>query len=204
MKEIYLIRHGETDFNKQGIVQGNGVNPPLNEKGRGQAKAFFEKYKTEPFEIIYTSTLQRAIETVTSFINLGILHERFHELDEISWGIYEGKEVTHQFRHEFQSVLQQWRDGLYDIKVEKGESPNELQIRHKEFIEIIRSRPQEKILICMHGRAMRIMLSTMLNKPLSAMDEFPHHNLSLYRLVDDGKEFQVTDFNDITHLHAEV
>ena len=40
-KTIYLIRHGETDFNRQGIVQGSGVDSDLNELGLAQAEAFF-------------------------------------------------------------------------------------------------------------------------------------------------------------------
>jgi broad specificity phosphatase PhoE len=44
-KELYIIRHGETDLNKQGIVQGRGINSDLNDTGRAQAAAFFKMYK---------------------------------------------------------------------------------------------------------------------------------------------------------------
>ena len=44
-KEIYIIRHGETDYNRQGIVQGQGVDTSLNDLGRRQASAFFEHYR---------------------------------------------------------------------------------------------------------------------------------------------------------------
>ena len=43
-KEIFIIRHGETDYNLQGIIQGKGVNPSLNDKGRKQAQLFFDHY----------------------------------------------------------------------------------------------------------------------------------------------------------------
>ena len=154
--------------------------------------------------MIYTSTMQRAIESVQSFIDLKIPHEKFSELDEISWGEFEGKEVTSHFRHEFKRIIEEWRSGNLDEKTPLGESPNEMQQKHFRFINVIRSRPQKKILVCMHGRAIRILLCTLLNKPLNEMDEYPHHNLSLYRLTDDGKEFQLTHFNDISHLHVEV
>ena len=45
-KKIYLIRHGQTDFNLQGIVQGSGVDADLNDTGKAQADFFYEKYKT--------------------------------------------------------------------------------------------------------------------------------------------------------------
>ncbi|HYG15236.1 MAG TPA: histidine phosphatase family protein, partial [Bacteroidia bacterium] len=40
-KTIYLVRHGETEFNRMGIVQGSGVDSELNETGRKQADLFF-------------------------------------------------------------------------------------------------------------------------------------------------------------------
>ena len=51
-KRLFLVRHGQTDFNLKGIIQGGGVDSSINEKGREQAQAFFEKYKNEDF--IYT------------------------------------------------------------------------------------------------------------------------------------------------------
>ncbi|HLS39123.1 MAG TPA: histidine phosphatase family protein, partial [Sphingobacterium bovisgrunnientis] len=58
-KTFYFIRHGQTDLNLKGIVQGRGVNTSLNDSGRKQADAFFNAYKHIPFDKIYTSTLVR-------------------------------------------------------------------------------------------------------------------------------------------------
>jgi probable phosphoglycerate mutase len=66
-KTIYLIRHGETDFNRQGIVQGSGVDSDLNELGRAQAEAFFQSYQNVNFDKVYTSALK---EHINLFINL--------------------------------------------------------------------------------------------------------------------------------------
>ena len=44
MKQLYIIRHGETELNRLGIVQGRGVDASLNETGITQAEAFFQKY----------------------------------------------------------------------------------------------------------------------------------------------------------------
>ena len=51
-KTLYIIRHGETDLNKAGIVQGRGMNTDLNETGRKQAESFFRAYKNVPFDKI--------------------------------------------------------------------------------------------------------------------------------------------------------
>ncbi|RZK17301.1 MAG: histidine phosphatase family protein, partial [Flavobacterium sp.] len=98
MKEIYIIRHGETELNRQGIVQGRGVNSDLNDTGRAQATAFYEHYKNIKFDKIYTSELKRTHQTVNSFIELGLPWQQLGGLDELAWGIWEGKPNTEEAR----------------------------------------------------------------------------------------------------------
>jgi probable phosphoglycerate mutase len=88
------------------------------------------------------------------------------------------------------------------VKTEKGESPLELQQKQQKFIQYLRQQPYSKVLICMHGRAMRIILCTLLKKPLQQMDEFPHHNVCLYKVKDDGNDFSIELFNDLNHLNG--
>ncbi|MFT6214617.1 MAG: putative phosphoglycerate mutase [Roseivirga sp.] len=63
------------------------------------------------------------------------------------------------------------------------------------------SKTEEKqILICMHGRAMRLLLAIMLNYPYSGMDYFVHNNLGLYELTFTGKMFVLDKYNEVSHL----
>lgn len=201
-KEIYIIRHGETDFNQMGIVQGKGVNSHINQVGRAQAMLFFEKYKSAGFEKVYTSTLKRTHQTVAPFIEMGIPHEAHAGLDEISWGVHEGKQDQDSFK-EFYRVLHEWKQGNVTLSIQDGESPIVVQNRQLEFIEELRGAPEQKVLICSHGRAIRILLCTMLDQPLHKMDTFPHQNVSLYKLLFDGQGFTIELFNDTTHLNAD-
>ena len=202
-KELFIIRHGETDFNLQGIVQGRGVNPSLNETGRKQAQMFFNNYKDEAFEVIYTSTLQRTHETVKSFISKGIRWEQSAALDEISWGVFEGKRADSDFKALYRKLIDGWSMGDFSLKAPGGESPLEVQLRQSNFLASLLQQQDKKILICMHGRAMRIFLPTMLQKSLLTMDEFPHHNLTLYKLVYSHERFSVELFNNLEHLYEE-
>ena len=59
VKDIYLIRHGETEYNRKGVVQGSGIDADLNELGQKQAEAFFAHYQDLPIDKIYTSALKR-------------------------------------------------------------------------------------------------------------------------------------------------
>jgi len=200
-KMIYLIRHGETDLNRRGVVQGRGMNTSLNEIGKKQADAFFEAYKNVPFDKIYTSTLKRTHQTVGKFIKLGIPWVQYAGLDELAWGIYEGKESTEEMRSAFLDMMSSWTKGDLHLKFEDGESPLELKERQLEVLEkLIEINNDKNILICMHGRAMRLFLCLLTNRPISDMDEFPHQNTTLYKLRFDGSKFTIVDFHNTDHL----
>ncbi|PTX18387.1 putative phosphoglycerate mutase [Pontibacter mucosus] len=203
IKKIYLIRHGQTDYNLKSIVQGSGVDSVLNAEGQRQADLFFEKYKEVPFDKVYTSTLQRSIQSVQKFIDLGIPHERHAGLNEINWGTREGTRITPEEDAYYHSILQTWCEGNTAVCIEGGESPELVYERQKPFVDLMLSRPEEEtILICMHGRAMRILLCQLLRYPLRCMDEFEHRNLCLYQLDFTGSMFSVRKYCDVAHLQA--
>lgn len=200
-KKIYLIRHGQTDFNKKGIVQGSKVDSDLNEIGKLQASLFYERYKDVSFDKVYTSALKRSIQSVQAFIDLGIPHEKYTGLNEISWGDMDGIQASYQSAQHYKEITLRWSNGEIDARLDNGESPLDVWKRQQPVIETIFSRSEEKtILICMHGRALRVLLSGMLHKDLAKMDMFIHENLGLYLLDYDGKNFQIIMENDQTHF----
>jgi probable phosphoglycerate mutase len=203
-KIVYIIRHGQTDLNRHGIVQGRGIDSPLNDTGHLQAHAFYQAYKDEGFDRIYTSTLQRTVQTIQPFINDGIPHVSLSGLDEISWGIYEGKNQDPALIEGFNNLIERWRSGELDAAVEGGESPAQLIERQKVAMDAILSAPEDgKILICMHGRAMRILLSWLVLGDASQMDTFQHTNTSLYKIkFDVDAPCQILDAYNIAHLEA--
>lgn len=203
-KTFYFIRHGQTDLNLKGIVQGRGVNSSLNENGRKQANAFFNAYKHIPFDKIYTSTLIRTHETIAQFEQeLNIITEELVGLDEISWGIYEGKAQDKSIMDGFAALVSSWQNNELDVHIEQGESPNQLVKRQKEAISYMLSKEDEEtILVCMHGRALRIMLCHLTGIPVSKMDNFPHTNTSLYVLAYENDKFEIIDHFNTTHLEG--
>lgn len=202
-KKVYLIRHGQTDFNLKSIVQGSGVDTDLNELGRKQADAFFEAYKHIPFDKVYTSALKRSQQSVKRFLDLGLPHDALVGLNEISWGTKEGHRVTLQEDEYYHYMLKQWQTGNTTIRIEGGESPDDVVKRMKPAVDYIMRQQNEKtILICMHGRAIRILLCHLLNYPLRCMDMFEHVNLCLYLLNFTGSMFHIERYNDTAHLRS--
>ncbi|MGZ3765034.1 MAG: histidine phosphatase family protein [Mucilaginibacter sp.] len=201
LKTLYIVRHGQTDLNKQGIVQGRGRNTDLNEEGRHQAQLFHDAYKDVPFDKIYISELKRTQQSIQPFIDQGLPFEKLSGLDELAWGVLEGQPSTPENKAAFMKLLRDWLNGNLDSKFEGGESPNEVKTRQLEALQIIMSHPEEKeVLICMHGRALRLFLCILLNKPLTEMETFPHQNLVLYKVTWDGHQYEIVDFNNAQHL----
>ncbi|WP_291784086.1 histidine phosphatase family protein [Cecembia sp.] len=200
-KKIYLVRHGQTDYNLRGVVQGSGIDAPLNRNGQRQAEAFFDFYKNIPFEKVYYTGLQRTKQSVDGFLKLGIAHEAVPALNEISWGRYEGVPMTPEENKYYEHMLEQWSSGNLDYAIEGGESPNIVAKRLKRGIDYILAQPEELILICMHGRAMRVLLSIMLGYDLRHMDLFKHQNLGLYVLHQNALgAFRIEKYNSGEHL----
>ena len=180
-KRIYFVRHGETDCNSKNLIQGRGVDAPLNALGHQQAEAFYQHYKHIPFDKVYTSSLQRTHQSMAPLLKSGIPHEIIGGFDEMDFGIMEGKEMfdsTGTFT--LKSLLEQWKNNEGDAKAEQGESPNEVLQRMKDALETVLSRKQEaNVVVCMHGRALRILMCYLLNLPISNMEKYFHANLAV-------------------------
>jgi probable phosphoglycerate mutase len=202
LKKIYLIRHGETYYNQFGLVQGSGIDSELNESGWLQARAFYNAYKHISFDKIYTSALKRTHQTVWDFISRGIPWQQLVGLNEMGWGHREGRAITHNDDIEYQKILAAWRNGDMHVKPEGGESPLDVLNRQKLALQhILQNDEESTILICMHGRAMRVFLCLLLDVPLREMDSFQHSNTCVYILnySIDGN-FSIEQANDTSHL----
>lgn len=200
-KKIFLTRHGQTDYNKKGVVQGSGIDADLNDWGKAQAQAFYDHYKSMPFDKLYVSALKRTHQSMAGFMKAGLNREVLPELNEISWGAREGMPIDEEGNAYYQQVIRCWREGQTDLSIEGGESPEEVALRLRKGLDYIMSKTNEKnVLVCMHGRSMRVLLTIMLNYPLKGMDMFAHSNLCLYELTWSGSIFTIDRCNDTRHL----
>lgn len=200
-KKIYLIRHGQTGHNHRGIVQGRYVNSKLSKKGYRQAEAFYEAYKDVPFQKVYTSTLQRTIQTTQKFIDAGIPHEELPGLDEICWGESEGLFQNGENNKKYFEIINTWKRGDLDPRLEGGENPFDVQKRQEQALKYIASQPEDLVLVCMHGRALKIMLAWITGLNMKEMDSFDHDNLSLYILNYENKRWTIETHDDRSHLN---
>lgn len=150
--ELYIMRHGETDWNKAMRMQGQ-VNIQLNDYGRELAVKTKEGLKDIKFDYVYSSPLDRAIETakiVTGYEEDRIIKDE--RLREISFGIYEGKypdERPPEFMDFFKAPDKY-------IAPDRAESYEQLCSRTEDFIRkvifpLAEKEPEAKVLISGHG-----------------------------------------------------
>lgn len=199
-KTIYILRHGETEFNRKGMVQGRGVNASLNENGVNQARKAGKYLSSVGFDSVFTSELIRTRETVNEFSLNGTPVKSHNGFDEISWGNQEGKVASYDAKNLYAETVNGWRRGDLHLNVGGGENPIEVMERQKVAMELVLANNAQNTLICMHGRAMRVLLCWTLNYPLNYMDGFPHQNCSYYALGFRNGSYFLKEFNQTVHL----
>lgn len=202
-RAIFLVRHGETDFNRKGIVQGSGVDSSLNDKGRAQAFLLYERLRDIKFDFIVHSDLKRTRETLDPFLS----DKKFpviqrSEINEINWGIYEGQLPSPEARAAFRSLIRDWDSGKLHARLEKGESAAELQARIIQFVDWLTKETFERVLICSHGRTIRALHCTLCGLRMEDMSLLHHNNTGLFQYQNEGAETFWTPIliNDVRHL----
>jgi len=198
-KVVYLIRHGQTGHNHRGIIQGRYINSKLSKKGFLQAEAFYNAYKDVPFEKVYTSTLLRTKQTVKQFIEAGLPTEQLPGFDEICWGESEGLFANGDNNKQYHETISNWKSGKLHHRIAGGETPIDVQLRQEQALKYIATQPEKLVLVCMHGRALKILLAWISGMSLKEMDKFHHDNLSLYILQYDNG-WSILKNDDREHL----
>lgn len=201
---LYLVRHGETEYNRRQIMQGRRINSSLNATGRRQAEALGRRFADVPLDALYTSSLRRAIETADAVAahHEGIPRYRLEDLDEMSWGVYEGEARSPELQAFLDEIRGHWDRGHFGYCVEEGESILDVQTRGLRAIEhIVTRHPGETVLVVSHGRFLRVLLASLLEAyGLARMDEIPHANTGVNNLVYAAGRYEATLLNCTAHL----
>lgn len=160
--KIYVIRHGETDANKNGVLQGSS-NWPLNEDGVKLAKISGENMKGIKFDACFSSPLDRAMQTAKLFLensNNDIEIQVDNRLAEFNMGIYEGKKITkEELEVPLIKILLFKFNPFLCGRFKGGETIKELCNRTQDFLNELKDKDYENVLVSTHGCALRAMLN---------------------------------------------
>lgn len=197
---LYILRHGETELNRLGIIQGSGVDAELNSTGYAQAAAFFQQYGDIDFQLVVTSRLRRTHQTVRHFIEKGIPWEQTADINEISWGDHEGLPPTPERTALYHAMIARWQQGNLDASLPGGETARQLAERVHRFVHWVKNRPEQRILVATHGRTLRCLVTALKGIGPADMEGTPHANTGLYVVRHHEGQFHFELENDISHL----
>ncbi|MGA9173181.1 MAG: histidine phosphatase family protein [Thermoactinomyces sp.] len=197
--EVFLVRHGETEWNKEKRFQGHR-DVPLSERGEKQAEQLAHYFKHHSFDAVYASDLLRARQTAERVANeLGLPVTCLTELRERYVGEWEGLTLE-----EIKSKYPDWEKvrltgGMYGV-----EPMEQVQARFADkCIELAKKHLGERILIVAHGLCMNVAISFLTNGEYG-YDKERLQNTSITHLVyheNDG--WTVKAYNATPHLPGE-
>lgn len=167
---IYLVRHGETDWNKKGLIQGH-TDIPLNNRGLEQAGVLKNKLKHIVFDEVFSSDLSRSVKTAEVIaLEHKLIVQTTRVLRERRYGDFEGKSFE-----EFNKLTVD------------AETDEEVTQRLITFLsEISAVKPNKKVLVVSHGGAMRMVLNYLTGKKFTrgSID-----NTAYVEIESDGVDF---------------
>lgn len=195
--ELFLVRHGETESNVTGLLQGQQQGA-LTEKGYREARALAARLHRERFSHLFSSDLLRAKETCREIASnhSHIMIVESPLLRERALGEWEG-----QAGQEYFKALIESGESRIDFIPNGGESIRDLQIRTDCFLEELGTLPSESsILICTHGGVITTILATLLDATLEEMLAHRFLNTSVTQVSVVGREVVLRKFNCVEHL----
>jgi len=203
MQRLLLIRHGESEFNRDGRIQGF-TDCDLSDLGKEQAEKLKGRLDLEHIDVAFCSTATRAADTAR--ISLG---HRF-ELDarpnlrEIHLGVWEGR-VAAELKEEMPVETKMWFHEPSKVRIEGAETLGEFRGRVTAEIDGIREEHGDKgIAVVAHGGVICTYLTSLLGLKLDDMWRFKIRNGSITRIIFPMKKPRIEVLNDISHLDGAV
>ena len=202
--DILIIRHGQTDWNKQKRLQGHS-DIPLNEDGFLQAVTLAKTLQNESLDAIFSSDLQRAWQTANEIAkchNLPVLTDP--SFRERCYGICEGM-MSDEIRAAFPKSYEAWYaadpDHFFPDGDRKTESPRQFHRRAMDAIRDIATRHTGKTLaVVTHFGVIETAYRVARNIPLGTRCRMPVLNTSInrFRFIDD--KLELLTWGEATHL----
>ena len=202
MTRIFLTRHGETEWNLQGRVQGS-LDSALTERGRQQARFLAQRLRPEGVQYIYSSDLPRALATAEEIrISLGLSNLTVSPaLREQSFGEWEGR-VWAELREEYPDVFRVWDSEPHNARIPRGETMSEALNRAWAFFsQTVLEHPRETLCFVTHGLTLKLLVTKCLGYQVHDWDKTPwQHNTALNLLEYRNGVFTPCYLGDCSHL----
>ncbi len=202
---IFLVRHGETNWNKEGRFQGQ-INIPLNSNGKDQAKKASKYLNEINFNKAFSSSMDRPYETAKIILQnkSDIEITKIENLVEISHGLWEGK-LENEIKEQWPELLKNWHETPEEVIMPEGESISEVSKRSvKAWEEIcLTQKNKDLTLLVAHDAVNKTLICNILGIDFSNIWMIKQGNggITIIDLFDDRqKDYVISALNITTHL----
>lgn len=193
MKQLYFVRHGETEWNAISRMQGQW-NSDLSERGLAQAEVHGQLLAGLQIDAVYASPLGRTRQTAeiaNRYLNLSVEYDdRLKEWDCGDWSGHLYADVMTRWADEWQAL----RADPYHYRGPNCENHPDMIARSTPFLNEVLACPARNVAIISHGLIGRIMVSTVLGFDEEATVSFHQSNDTVFRVTLDGENRAVAHY----------
>ncbi len=198
--QLYLVRHGETEYNRHDIFRGL-LDIPLNETGKRQAEAAGEHLRATELAAFYSGPLQRAFHTAERIAAPhGASTQVLPQLNDVDYGAWSGKTVS-EVRAAYPDCYELWAHDPAEVRFPEGESLRDALARIEEAMELLRERHAgEAVVVVGHKVVNRLILCVALGLPLAGIWHIEQSNGAISLIRQDERGYMLEKMNDTCHL----
>jgi len=194
--KLCVVRHGETEWNAQGRVQGQ-LDVPLSPVGLAQARAVAGVLGKEHFDAVYSSDLVRVRQPAEPLKRELILDER---LRERHYGVFQGMTYA-DAKEKLPEDYARFRAKDPEFAFRNGESLSRFNERALAFFsDLVEKRAGQAVLVFTHGGILEMLYRHATGRGISAPRDFEIPNAAINRLEHDAQGWRVLAWADISHL----
>jgi probable phosphoglycerate mutase len=200
MTELIFIRHGETDWNRQQRFQGQ-IDVPLNEVGHAQAQRLAQALAGERFDLLLSSDLQRARQTIAPLERLqGASALPGAQWREQAFGVLEGLSVD-EIKSQHPALWAHWLRHDADYSLPEGESVRRFHARVVDAVKtLVREHEGRRVLVVTHGGVLDMLWRTVHGHSLHGPRDCDIPNTGINRLRWRAGSLDLERWADDTHL----
>ncbi len=197
VKKWYLIRHGETDFNKKRFFYGK-ADVSINETGKEQAAQLHQLMKGRSISRVYTSQLKRTQETA-AIIFPDQNPTAYKALNERDFGLWEGR-TANEIQAAFPLVWEEWLESPFDVTPSKAEPFQKFKDRVQSIVEEIRETDDDEIAIVGHLGVLRLIYQFLVDPEADFWSiDIPQGTVLLLEDKDPWEETLLTECGEKDH-----
>ncbi len=201
MNTVYLVRHGQTAWNREEVFRGR-ADIPLNESGRKEALLTGKYLRGVGVDSLYSSPLSRAIETAEAIARYQREEVQILEgLIDIDFGGWQG--ISHEVvRERYAELYRQWKDAPHLVRFPEGESLEEVRERALGAIHgLVRDHAGEILVMVSHRVVNKIVICGLLGLDNSHFWQIGQ-DTGCINVLEFGEGFTLRCLNDTSHLRT--